>query len=519
MENGANVNRISAINGKTPLFRARTYDVALLLLRCGADLSITDKRGITPMEHLMAFNKYCAEAVLDACLHKLPDDTLIMDFKVFENENDNKENEMSLFRAVGNHNRNELFIHPLMQIFLNMKFNTVWWIFIVHVISQLIVVTTLTAIGFYYVDLSYCKMEDDGSIISHINKKICDNSTIKCIKNTLKPTSNNSQELKQICNALGWSIEECWSHYWLFMWTVIVLFLLVFREAREFYFQGPKKYIRRLDNIIEVVIVILLILFIGFSFSDTVAAAHFAAWMVFFAWIDLTLLFGKFDTIGEYVYMSVVVSKTMFYCILTFLPSYFAFSFGFHILMRSRPDFKNFAGSSFKVLAMSIGELDYSSNFDFHAIKYLGGQNISSQLMLLIFIVTMSLIVMNILLAVTVNRTEDMENQSKLMQANNRINQVVMATDLVGWHKKIASYFLLVIQKVFVTKSLDKISKPILVRFKSKKGRKYNYKVNNSVLAHHIVSLPYSPENSNLYYNTISNIRRENCHRIRVIST
>ena len=90
----------------------------------------------------------------------------------------------------------------------------------------------------------------------------------------------------------------------------------------------------------------------------------------------------------------------------------------------------------------------------------------------------MSLIVMNILLAVTVNRTEDMENQSKLMQANNRINQVIMATDLVGWHKKIASYFLLVIQKVFVTKSLDKISMPILVRFKSKRGRKYNYKVN-----------------------------------------
>ena len=78
--------------------------------------------------------------------------------------------------------------------------------------------------------------------------------------------------------------------------------------------------------------------------------------------------------------------------------------------------FNSYSGAIVKVLAMSIGELDYTNNFDYHIIQKDGGRNYSAQLMMVAFIFTMALIMMNVLLAVTLNRTEDLENKSKIMQ-------------------------------------------------------------------------------------------------------
>ena len=112
--------------------------------------------------------------------------------------------------------------------------------------------------------------------------------------------------------------------------------------------------------------------------------------------------------------------------------SFFAFSFGFYILLNKTESFNSYVGSIIKVLAMSIGELDYTDNFDYHNVDKIGGRNISSQIMLVGFIIMMVLIMMNILLAVTVSKTEELEPKSKIMQAHSRIYDVVTATNTHG---------------------------------------------------------------------------------------
>ena len=128
--------------------------------------------------------------------------------------------------------------------------------------------------------------------------------------------------------------------------------------------------------------------------------------------------------------MSMEVLQTMAFCILIYIPSFLAFSFGFYILLNVTESFSSYFQSMIKVLAMSVGELDYTTNFDYNQVKKYGGINISSQVMFVAFIITMALIMMNILLAVTIGKTEDIEPKSKVRQAKRRTNEISIATEL-----------------------------------------------------------------------------------------
>ena len=74
------------------------------------------------------------------------------------------------------------------------------------------------------------------------------------------------------------------------------------------------------------------------------------------------MLIGRFPGVGVYFYMSVEVLKTLFFVFWVYLPVLIAFAIMFHLLLPSMDEFKN-VGSSFTVLAMMTGELDYGDRF------------------------------------------------------------------------------------------------------------------------------------------------------------
>ena len=132
--------------------------------------------------------------------------------------------------------------------------------------------------------------------------------------------------------------------------------------------QGLFKYISSPENWIEMSVLGLTLCFFVAAPRNTKNAAHFAAWMVFFQWTDLLLLMGKFDTMGRYIFMSVDVTKTMMFCIFTYVPSLCAFSFGFHILLKPNPVFRSWVATIVKTGAMMTGEFDYDETFAWDAV-------------------------------------------------------------------------------------------------------------------------------------------------------
>ena len=446
IRNGANVNHKAKLNAKTPLYKARTDEVVKILLNHGADpyakLMGSDDRNTSVIEHLMKFNSDCARAILDNCLSRLQDGKLILDFNVFKPEDSiiKKDDEMAVYNHAIHHERKDLLLHPLMQIYLFMKvrnFKAQYWL---QFALKFLCAMAFTYIGVTYTNFNHCKMlENNGSVNAdcftmyntyvgcHLNEthsKIQNLSVnnikpIRCIRNTLHPTKRESFGV--IGSAMG--LEDP-TEFWMYLvfLSVVALYLLI-REVIELLVL-KWEYFKKEENYLQLMMVALMYAFISTSNNDLDTAQHLASWMVFFAWTDITLILGTVDRIGECVYMSIDVMKNMMLCFIIFVPSLFGFSYGFYILINPTESFNSWFGAMVKVMAMGVGELDYTTNFDYHNLDRVGGKNFSSQIMIILFIFGIALVMMNVLLVVTLSKTDDLEKKSKIMQAERMVNEI-----------------------------------------------------------------------------------------------
>ena len=165
IEHGADVNYISKAEKRTqtPLFRARNYQAVKLLLQKGADpnmYSTTENRTIKVVDHLLDNNQDAARAIFDENLNIDDEQNLIMDFEIF----DNPDGEMSMLVNAEKKSpmddektKKFLILHPLLQIFLDLKFKTILWQFRLLFLFQIVLVITLTLVGVQYLQFTACE--------------------------------------------------------------------------------------------------------------------------------------------------------------------------------------------------------------------------------------------------------------------------------------------------------------------------------------------------------------------------
>ena len=184
VDHGANVNYVSkedqnskqGLTKKTPIFRARNFETVMLLLKFGADPTHKAKFQmcdstvkLTAIQHLLKYNLDCANVILDHGLKKENDDDLIMDFKVFSNYEKvefgldilDEVNQHSPVQHVKANDKPPLLLHPLLQIFLNLKFNSFQKIYLIEFLFQIFLVATITVLTVHYVQLTTCQLDID----------------------------------------------------------------------------------------------------------------------------------------------------------------------------------------------------------------------------------------------------------------------------------------------------------------------------------------------------------------------
>ena len=238
INHGANVNHRSE-NGSTPLFEARNYNTALLLLKHGADPNLKGKNHRTnieqtAIEYLMENNKSSAKAILDSHCTK-QDNYLVMDFHIFDYNDKNEEkkskefkeeqDEMSLFHVIkynrtkldlSDDNEQGLLLHPLMQIFLNFKYKTVRQISILQAFFHLILAIVLTINAVKYTELVSCEIRSVNQDCLPLKSAIkLDSNSINQLKTQMNPTffteSNNNYTYNvKICQK---EEKTCFVHY------------------------------------------------------------------------------------------------------------------------------------------------------------------------------------------------------------------------------------------------------------------------------------------------------------------
>ena len=496
IENGADVNFISK-EPKTPLFRARSYDIVKYLIQKGAkpiyqyeDKQTRDQMSpskgtikINAIEHLMKYNPEAARAVFDHCLDIDNGNNLIMDFKLFDSEGDSEsQEEMKLLEkamdqsnllSIEDNNLKKLIIlHPLLQIFLHLKFKTIRPQFWLLLAFQFVMVVTLTLLGVLFVQFTACEsknvtiapFENRYITTEHISKLTMDLdeswNSLKCEKSIvqLRDNTSNGSILKELCKIYydddTKTIGSCWTFHW---FTIVAWFVLGLHILKEFFELYSKEsvffYFLNLENLLELFILVCAIFFLVISNFDVEMAYHASAWMIFFAWIDLIFYVGRMSLLGKYIFMSIHVMRVLFLSLFAYLPIFFGFTFGYYILLQANVNFNGYVRGFISVLAMMIDEIGYPQ-FDFNTIEEKGGVNGSTQVMTVFFMVFVSLILVNLLIAVTVSNTEMLKDQSRIHISQRRITQLNEVMKFREW-----CFF-----KIFgkILPILRKIGRPVL---------------------------------------------------------
>ena len=521
VENRAEVNHVSKKNKngekKTPLFRARSYEIVKYLIVKNAAPILKDEK-LNAVKFLMDCNPDAARAVLDAYLGLDQQCNLIMDFSLFDctyEDDENRvveeetiklqaetKNEMCLLDMADKHSQtssikddNEngigeedttklhgktktdkgtisqkemcvldlaekhsqissiedvtlkkmIILHPLLLIYLNFKFKTIRFLFWTMLIVQGIVVVTLTCIGVVFLRFNACRPIAGNTscfLWKALDENICHiytnfNETDLICKDNMITTTNNEFALDTICKIYygddNITIQSCWTTHWLTIVTMFILVIVFLKESCEFLAKDVKvKYFLSLENILEMAILLLACSFLILSHYHVEWANHASAWMVFLAWIDFVLYIGRFSLMGKYIFMSLHVARVVLLCLLSYLPIFLAFHFGYYMLLQSNPSFNGYFRGFISVFAMAVDEINYGQ-FDYKKVEEEGGLNGSTQVMTVLFMIFMSLVLMNFLIAVTTNDIEVLRNQSKIVIANRKIDQLNEVIEYRNW--------------------------------------------------------------------------------------
>lgn len=416
----SNVNRDKALTflqlpmllvfsfGYSPLHIAALNEYsycANMLLAYGADITARTNGGASALSMIVrkipnVLPKF--EDMLDHAItlaeHDINDVDceLKLDFRVLIPNQSKGESSMFInFIEIGH---NHLLKHPLCESFLHLKWLKVRKFFFVSLIFHLLFTFIHTAFVLS-VYTGQCTLKDN-------------------CKYPVNETNFSKIERIPKWESISGDCFEPYQEFCLLSWVTLVVWVLLLVSTmillgKEIFqlMHSQKQYFYNWENWVQLGIIINVIL-ISFhtnplpSLYDHVALVgrwqhHAAAVGVFLVWGELMLMIGRLPTFGIYVQMFTTVAKNF----AKFLAAYFcllvAFALSFCVLFPNYQSFNvNPPAAIVKTLVMMAGEIEYE-NFIYENGDALF--DVTGHVMIMIFVVLVSIILMNLLVGLAVS--------------------------------------------------------------------------------------------------------------------
>ncbi|KAJ3647655.1 hypothetical protein Zmor_019520 [Zophobas morio] len=422
LNRGANPNARD-VDGRTPLHSAivkvsRSCECVRLLLNAGADVNRQDSFGYTPL-HLAALNEFSncvmlllnhggdvtmrtngGVSVLSFITRKTPDVIpkyiakfdgsvqvsdhelgdvdceLKLDFRILVPTMGHKETELLLnFIEVGHR---EVLKHPLCETFLFLKWRRIrkFFLFSLFYHSLFVVLYTYYVIGVFLkycpsqrslLALSPCHVANDVEIFGYF--LLCFNFMLL------------GKEMFQICHSWRIYIKQ-WEN-WL-QWLIIIT---VFCCVQPRHHMNVRTSVDNWQH-------------------------HVAAIGIFFAWLELMMIVGRFPIFGLYIQMFTTVSVNFVKFVAAYFCLLLAFALSFGVLFANYKSFKDLKWVIIKVLVMMSGELEYEDIFyDPDApIEY----EWTAQIMFLAFVILVTVILANLMVGLAVSDIQGLQQSAGL---------------------------------------------------------------------------------------------------------
>jgi hypothetical protein len=193
--------------------------------------------------------------------------------------------------------------HPLLETFMHVKWHLTKRYFYVNFVFYSIFLACLTSLA--GLQAAMLKCGGNSTVLCKIN-----DTELQCTDSNTYNTTSFKIILYSCPNHSAQT-----SYYVLFAMTLIGTLAVGLRELLQAIFSWAS-YRRSRENFLEFLIVVgTLSYLIGMHINISVAR-HLAAWSVFLGWLEMTMLVGRFPSVGIYIYMSIHVMKTLLIFIL-----------------------------------------------------------------------------------------------------------------------------------------------------------------------------------------------------------
>ncbi|KAG5348284.1 PYX protein, partial [Acromyrmex charruanus] len=449
-----NVNAVDREH-RTPLHFAvmstdSSAELVQLLLKRGALINAADRTGFTPL-HIAALNEQsqCVDALiwagadisattctglsaLNIILKKIPESLHVFrqrldaSIRLTRPVSHNREFEMRLHFDIlfpsGNQcetsfintfvqeRRKDLLSHPLVMAFLHLKWEKIRKLYLLRILLYSMTVICLTT--YVLTALAYkCYNQNETN-----SSKIC---------GSRRPSDFFFR--KSI-------IEIEW---------YLALVLTCITIPRKIYgfmvYKSALQYFSSIDNVLDgVVIVSVFVTSFVYTGRTYDWQNYVGAFAVLCAWTNLMLMVGQLPAFGTYVAMFTHIQFEFAKLLLAYSGLLIGFTISFCVIFASEPAFGNPFTGLIKVLAMMVGELDFEGFINQMDDKPMGGSfviyhpilSVCSQILFTLFIVFVTVILMNLLVGIAVHDIQGLRNHAGLTKLV-RQTKMILFTEMV----------------------------------------------------------------------------------------
>ncbi|XP_011629718.2 LOW QUALITY PROTEIN: uncharacterized protein LOC105422151 [Pogonomyrmex barbatus] len=448
-----NVNAVDREH-RTPLHfavmsTASSAELVQLLLKRGALVNAIDRTGFTPL-HIAALNEQsrCVDALiwagadisattctglsaLNIILKKIPES-----LHVFRQRLDasigltrpvphNREFEMRLHFDIlfpsGNRcetsfincfvreHRKDLLSHPLVMAFLHLKWEKIRKLYLLRILLYTMTVICMTT--YVLTALAYkCYNYNDAN-----SSKICGSKRASAFL-FRRPI-----------------IEVEW--YLALVLTCITIPRKIFGFM---VYKSAIQYFSSIDNVLDgVVIVSVFVTSFVYTGRTYDWQNYVGAFAVLCAWTNLMLMVGQLPAFGTYVAMFTHIQFEFAKLLLAYSGLLIGFTVSFCVIFAGEPAFDNPFTGLIKVLAMMAGELDFEGLINQVDDEPTGGPfviyhplSVCSQILFTLFIVFVTVILMNLLVGIAVHDIQGLRNHAGLTKLV-RQTKMILFTEMV----------------------------------------------------------------------------------------
>ncbi|XP_069690714.1 transient receptor potential channel pyrexia-like [Periplaneta americana] len=433
---GAHVNEAD-IYGYTPLHVAALNEnsqCVQILINHGADVSMRTKGGNsalgiivrkTPLALSVLYKKLDgAIRVHDPEVSSSKEVIMKLDFRVFLQRC--QKGEMNFLKTFLDEGQKEILEHPLCKAFLHIKWEKIRKYYIGRMIFYGLLVLSLTAYIFTtFIYDCYKDSEKLGGpkyVSNSSNASRCDNTTVSGFLNS---------------NPVFMKIE----------WFSLMFFVICETIRKTYAMIGCSNlhnYVCHIDNIIEWFVLIGSFL-ISYLFSNVSQwQNHVAAFTVLFAWINVMLLIGQLPVLGSYVAMYIKVQKEFLKLFIAYACLLIGFTLAFCVIFPKTDIFQNPAFGFIQVIALMIGSVEYE-DLVFEEDKKGFVLTISAHLVFLLFMLFVTIIMMNLLVGIAVRDIQGLQKTAGLSKLV-RQTKLISSIELSLFNNWLPKYMLMVIR-------------------------------------------------------------------------